>query len=73
MELSKHYDRQSRKPLKSRVVSSFIYNSDYGHTPYHRMSGRTTTFGKECVNRLLLGIPGAVGDVGYKIKNRGAK
>lgn len=69
-ELSKHYGRQQNKTLGERAVSSLLVNKDYINTPYHRMSGRTTTAGKETVNRILLGIPGAVGDIKYLKENR---
>lgn len=74
IELSKYYEKASNRTLGERYVAANFFDSDAFNTPYHRMSGRTTTRGKEALNYMFtFGIAGLVGDAAYKSKQKKAK
>lgn len=54
------------KSAGQKIIENTLWAGQAMKTPYARLSGRTTTVGKECVNRMLtLGIAGAIKDAQY--------
>lgn len=58
-ELGKYSRNRQHESVGERVVNSMLVNVKLIRTPYHRLSGRTTTYGREMLNGLLTG--GAAG------------
>lgn len=65
-EMSKYYDKISKQNLGERYVRTQLVDTEYINMPYHRLSGRTTTRGREMVDIMLTGgIAGAIMDAKY--------
>ena len=65
-ELNNYYKKAAKDDIVERYVRTRIYDSEFMSMPYHRLSGRTTTRGKDIVeNMLTLGMAGAVKDLKY--------
>lgn len=65
-ELSKYYGKISKQDLGERFVRTNLVDTEYINMPYHRLSGRTTTRGKQALDIMLTGgIAGAVMDAKY--------
>lgn len=66
-ELSKYYDIRDKQSYGKKWFDSHVFNTTYAKMPYHRLSGRTTTVGKEVADMLLTGgLYGLAKDVQYK-------
>lgn len=66
-ELSKYYASKDKMTKGKKFVENNIYSSSLMKTPYHRLSGRTTTYGKQLVDNLFTGgLYGLAKDVQYK-------
>lgn len=61
-----YYEIKSKQSVGKKIVEENIYNGSLAKTKYQRLSGRTTTVGKEILNRTLtLGMAGVVLDIKY--------
>lgn len=64
-EVSKYYKKVSNDSIGDRIVRNF-FDKDRVNMPYHRLSGRTTTRGKQAVDNILTGgLYGAIKDIQY--------
>ena len=62
---AKTYATMRQRDLGERAMSKWVFSSARWNQPYHRLSGRTTTLGRNLVNNMLGGIPGAAMDAAY--------
>lgn len=73
-ESSKYLDIRANRNLGERIVASTIVDTDLWKMPYHRLSGRETTYGKEAVSMLFTGgLAGIALDAKYMADNRKSK
>lgn len=73
--ISEYYDKRNTESLGRKFVNNLFLDTTYLKTPYQRLSGRTTTIGKEIVGNILTGgTVGLVKDAAYLgKKSRDAK
>lgn len=65
-EVAKYHNKVAKDSAVDRFIRVTFFDSDAFNMPYHRLSGRTTTLGKNYIeNTLTLGIAGAVKDAKY--------
>ena len=67
-ELSKYYAKQHNKDVSQKITEAFLGNRDLMNTPYHKMNGKTSTYGKEYVKNML--ISAGVTAISLAIMNR---
>lgn len=64
---SQYYKKAQTKKLGERIVKNLIVDTDALKMPYQRVSGRTTTIGKEIADSMLTGgMGGIVKDARYR-------
>lgn len=64
---SQYYKKAQTKNFGERMVKSLIFDTDVWNMPYQRVSGRTTTVGKQFIDGMLTaGIGGKIKDNKYR-------
>lgn len=64
---SQYHQNKRSMSIGRRLIEDGVINQTYAKRPYQRLSGRTTTIGKEYVDRILTGgMYGLYKDIKYK-------
>ena len=70
-EMAKYNEKMQKSDAGKKFFETMIYRGEWVNTPYHRLSGREITQGREFYNKVLtLGLAGLVGDAVYLATNK---